>query len=70
MKDLDPKSLIIGILATVLVTVALGNAVGGKEGRYLAFTSGGKPTWAVIDTTNGDIYAPNREGKLEKSFTR
>ena len=30
MKDLDPKSLIIGFLAAVLVTVAMGNALADK----------------------------------------
>ena len=55
MKDLDIKSLIIGILAAVLVTVAMGNALADKPvGKYqLAIDARG--CW-LVDTSNGKLW--------------
>ena len=63
MKTIDPKSLLIGILATVLVMVTVG-AVGkpsSEIGRYQLLTHGDNPSpWLsmlLCDTTNGDTFS-------------
>ncbi len=54
MKDLDPKSLIIGFLTAVLVTVAMGNALAANQvGKYQLAVYGAKKY--VVDTTNGKV---------------
>ena len=56
MKDLDPKSLIIGFLAAVLVTVAMGNALADKPvGKYQIAYHGKEGKMYIVDTTNGTL---------------
>ena len=56
MKKIDTKSLVIGILATVLVMVTIG-AVGKPTSQIGRFTLGGTDSiiW-LLDATNGDTY--------------
>ena len=55
MKDLDPKSLIIGFLTAVLVTVAMGNALADKSvGKYQMAVDASGP-W-LVDTSNGKLW--------------
>ena len=60
MKTIDTKSLLIGILATVLVMVTIGaasiTAVPMAEvGRYKYQGGGG-----LLDTVTGNVYKDNR----------
>jgi hypothetical protein len=55
MKDLDPKSLIIGFLTAVLVTVAMGNALADKPvGKYQIY--GFNTDLYLLDTTTGKFW--------------
>ena len=55
MKDLDPKSLIIGFLAAVLVTVAMGNALADKPVGKYQIAMGVEDVW-LVDTSNGKVW--------------
>jgi hypothetical protein len=56
MKDLDPKSLIIGFLTAVLVTVAMGNALADKPvGKYQIAYHEKVGKMFIVDTTNGTL---------------
>ena len=56
MKDLDPKSLIIGFLTAVLVTVAMGNALADKPvGKYQIAYHGKEGKMYIVDKTKGTL---------------
>ena len=56
MKDLDIKSLIIGFLTAVLVSVAMGNALADKPvGKYQIAYHGKEGKMYIVDTTNGTL---------------
>jgi len=54
MKDLDPKSLIIGFLTASVVWIAVYIIIGGAVGRYVP--AGGSQ---LVDTRNGTTYRIN-----------
>ena len=60
MKDLDPKSLIIGFLTAVLVTVAMGNALADNQvGRYQMVYHHVNNELKLLDTSTGRVWYPN-----------
>ena len=59
MKKIDIKSLLIGILATVLVMVTVVAVSGDETGRYIEVETIGTLNY-MLDTTNGDLYSINR----------
>ena len=56
MKYLDPKSLVVGFLTAVLVTVTMGNALADKPvGKYQIAYHGKEEKMYIVDTTNGTL---------------